>query len=156
VEQSAAALREKLKREAVVALPLVAAEVCVDGMDRCGYLFGLGVQEEILRKRRVVEAVHAERGRQTICISTQAGCAVVLPILFDGAMGLIRNLTAERWWPRFLMPLKEMEERDTGVPTDSGENAARRDGGRATKASRADWPARTNVVLMGRASAAKF
>jgi len=65
-------------------------------------------------------------GRQTICISTQAGCAVDCQFCLTAQLGLIRNLTAGEMVAQVLMPLKEMGEGERG--------------GLAT---------RTNVVLMG-------
>jgi len=42
-----------------------------------------------------VEAVHMDFGsRQTVCVSTQVGCAVGCSFCATGRMGLIRNLTA--------------------------------------------------------------
>src|SRR6266446_5623218 len=92
-----AALRERLAKEARVSLPEVKQRFAsADGSVR--YLFGLGSAEESkklnaedaqstekngregagrLQKPAAVEAVFMpSEGRQTICISTQAGCAV--------------------------------------------------------------------------------
>jgi len=122
-----AALREKLKRETTITMPEVRQRyVSSDGSVR--YLFGLPAQEEkLMRKPAAVEAVFMpSEGRQTICISTQAGCAVDCQFCLTAQLGLIRNLTAGEMVAQVLMPLKEMGE---GEP-----------GGLA---------ARTNVVLMG-------
>ncbi len=144
-----AALREKLKQEAVVTLPLVRQRyVSTDGSVR--YLFGLAAQEEKLLKRpTAVEAVFMpSEGRQTICISTQAGCAVDCQFCLTAQLGLIRNLTAGEMVGQVLLPLKEMEAKATGVPTKSGENAPAEDGGRY-KGEASGLAGRTNVVLMG-------
>jgi 23S rRNA (adenine2503-C2)-methyltransferase len=145
-----AALREKLTREAVVPLPSVRQRyVSTDGSVR--YLFGLAAQEEkLLKTPAAVEAVFMpSEGRQTICISTQAGCAVDCQFCLTAQLGLIRNLTAGEMVAQVLMPLKEMEAKDTGVPADSGENAPAEDGGPYKERETGGLAGRTNVVLMG-------
>ena len=122
-----AALREKLKRETTITMPEVRQRyVSSDGSVR--YLFGLPVEEEkSLKKPAAVEAVFMpSEGRQTICISTQAGCAVDCQFCLTAQLGLIRNLTAGEMVAQVLMPLKEMGEGERG-----------------------GLAARTNVVLMG-------
>ena len=98
-------LREKLVREAVVTLPSVRQRyVSTDGSVL--YLFGLAAQEEkLLKKPAAVEAVFMpNEGRQTICISTQAGCAVDCQFCLTAQLGLIRNLTAWEMVAQVLMP----------------------------------------------------
>src|SRR5258708_3719373 len=111
------ALRERLAKEARVTLPEVKQRFAsADGSVR--YLFGLGDTENIktfnaententerteknsrerispLTKPASVEAVFMpSEGRQTICISTQAGCAVDCHFCLTAQLGLIRNLT---------------------------------------------------------------
>jgi 23S rRNA (adenine2503-C2)-methyltransferase len=46
-------------------------------------------------------------GRQTICISTQAGCAVDCHFCLTAQLGLIRNLTAGEIVAQVLLPLEE-------------------------------------------------
>jgi len=46
-------------------------------------------------------------GRQTICISTQAGCAVDCHFCLTAQLGLIRNLTAGEILAQVLLPLEE-------------------------------------------------
>lgn len=46
-------------------------------------------------------------GRQTICISTQAGCAVDCHFCLTARLGLIRNLTAGEIVAQVLLPLEE-------------------------------------------------
>jgi len=143
-----AALRENLKREAVVTLPSVRQRyVSTDGSVR--YLFGLAAQEEkLMRKPAAVEAVFMpSEGRQTICISTQAGCAVDCQFCLTAQLGLIRNLTAGEMVAQVLMPLKEMEGKDTSLSTENGKNAPTEDGGRYKEPG--GLASRTNVVLMG-------
>jgi 23S rRNA (adenine2503-C2)-methyltransferase len=151
-------LREKLAREASITLPAVRQRYfSKDGSVR--YLFGIGekrnfttedtentekTQERKLQgKPAAVEAVFmpSER-RQTICISTQAGCAVDCQFCLTAQLGLIRNLTAGEIVGQVLMPLKEMgeaPEKKSGATTNDGTDDAEASG----------LAARTNVVLMG-------
>ena len=153
-----AALREKLTREAVVTLPSVRQRyVSSDGSVR--YLFGLAAQEEkSLRKPAAVEAVFMpSEGRQTICISTQAGCAVDCQFCLTAQLGLIRNLTAGEMVAQVLMPLKEMEQKETGDQSGAADKrpASLPLSGQAegrpyiSEDSSSGLAARTNVVLMG-------
>ena len=127
------AFREKLAAEASVTLPTVRQRYqSSDGSVR--YLFGLAEKQELnaeaefrakrkTNKAASVEAVFmpSER-RQTICISTQAGCAVDCRFCMTAQLGLIRNLTAGEILAQVLLPLEE--HRDNLTP-------------------------QTNVVLMG-------
>jgi len=57
-----------------------------------------------------VEAVFMpSEGRQTICISTQAGCVVDCHFCLTAQLGLIRNLTAGEILAQALMPLEEQQ-----------------------------------------------
>jgi len=152
-----AALREKLQREATITLPSVRQRyVSSDGSVR--YLFGLPAQEEkALKKPAAVEAVFMpSEGRQTICISTQAGCAVDCQFCLTAQLGLIRNLTAGEMVAQVLMPLKEMEGSETGRQKAAEKktpaalpSSGQADGGRYTEGETGGLAARTNVVLMG-------
>ena len=122
------ALREKLAAAARITLPAVRQRyVSSDGSVR--YLFGLSAPEDQARsKPAAVEAVFMpSEGRQTICISTQAGCAVDCQFCLTAQLGLIRNLSAGEIVAQVLLPLVEMEKDEE------------KDG----------LAARTNVVLMG-------
>src|SRR6266850_3653240 len=106
------ALRERLGKEAHITLPEVKQRFAsTDGSVR--YLLGLGDAENVktlngefaertekngeqktrsLQKPASVEAVFMpSEGRQTICISTQAGCAVDCHFCLTAQLGLIRN-----------------------------------------------------------------
>jgi 23S rRNA (adenine2503-C2)-methyltransferase len=126
-----AGLRERLAKEARITLPEVKQRFASsDGSVR--YLFGLGNAEEekdlnaeftgnaefaeksgskkagLLQKPASVEAVFMpSEGRQTICISTQAGCAVDCHFCLTAQLGLIRNLTAGEILAQVLLPLEE-------------------------------------------------
>jgi 23S rRNA (adenine2503-C2)-methyltransferase len=126
-----AALRERLSKEARITLPEVKQRYAsADGSVR--YLFGLGNTERDKafnaedtesvefaeksgkgkasrsQKPAAVEAVFMpSEGRQTICISTQAGCAVDCHFCLTAQLGLIRNLTAGEIVAQVLLPLEE-------------------------------------------------
>ena len=103
-----AELRERLQREATITLPAVKQRyVSSDGSVR--YLFGLAPGEEKGTARAAsVEAVFMpSEARQTICVSTQAGCAVDCQFCMTAQLGLIRNLTAGEIVAQILLPLEE-------------------------------------------------
>ncbi len=127
-----AALRERLVEKARITLPEVKQRfTSADGSVR--YLLALSNEEKegkkdsntentpigsgqapSAEKRRAaekqvfVEAVFMpSEGRQTICISTQAGCAVDCQFCLTGQLGLIRNLTAGEIVAQALLPLEE-------------------------------------------------
>ena len=134
------ALRQKLAAEARITLPVVRQRyLSSDGSVR--YLFGLSAPEEQSRvKPAAVEAVFMpSEGRQTICISTQAGCAVDCQFCLTAQLGLIRNLSAAEIVAQVLLPLAEMEKNESRRIGDARPEETQ-DGGLA---------ARTNVVLMG-------
>src|SRR5882762_548344 len=142
------ALRERLAREARVTLPKVKQRFSSsDGSVR--YLLALASGDENLNRPASVEAVFMpSEGRQTICISTQAGCAVDCQFCLTAQLGLIRNLTTGEMVAQVLMPLKEMKER--GDQNEAVKKAPAADGGGYTREEEAGGlAARTNVVLMG-------
>ncbi|MBL8383881.1 MAG: 23S rRNA (adenine(2503)-C(2))-methyltransferase RlmN [Burkholderiales bacterium] len=81
------ALRDELSRIACVASPAVIADnVASDGTRK--WLFDVGTGN-------AVEAVFIpEEARGTLCVSTQAGCAVDCAFCSTGKQGFARNLTA--------------------------------------------------------------
>jgi 23S rRNA (adenine2503-C2)-methyltransferase len=83
----AKSLREKLKTGAMVqALPVVSQQVSADGTIK--WLFDVGAGDAI-------EAVYIpEADRGTLCVSSQAGCAVACRFCSTGHQGFSRNLTA--------------------------------------------------------------
>jgi 23S rRNA (adenine2503-C2)-methyltransferase len=100
-----AKLRERLLREAAIELPRMIRKHCSDdGTIR--YVLALEAASkhsaandseanDRLLSRATIEAVFMpEEQRQTICISTQAGCAVDCHFCLTATLGLIRNLTA--------------------------------------------------------------
>src|SRR5207249_4928810 len=159
-----AALRERLGKEARVTLPEVKQRfAAADGSVR--YLFGLGSAEENkdfntefaeniastekggkerasrLQKPALVEAVFMpSEGRQTICISTQAGCAVDCHFCLTAQLGLIRNLTAGEILAQVLLPLEEAHR---------GTRIEEKDAGLKPAATKSGLAPQTNIVLMG-------
>ena len=100
-------LRERLAKEARVTLPEVKQRFASSDAS-IRYLFGLPTNEEKLLRPASVEAVFMpSEGRQTICISTQAGCAVDCHFCLTAQLGLIRNLTAGEILAQVLLPLEE-------------------------------------------------
>src|ERR1700730_12498687 len=97
-------LRARLAEEARITLPQIVSRFpSVDGSIR--YLFSIGGQEA---KPTQVESVFMPKeGRQTICISTQAGCAVDCHFCLTAQLGLIRNLTAGEIVAQVLLPLDD-------------------------------------------------
>jgi 23S rRNA (adenine2503-C2)-methyltransferase len=122
------ALRDRLAAEARITLPTVRQRyVSKDGSVR--YLFVLPGAEQSKQARTPrhsespdkkvyagvkpvrpasVEAVFMPiESRQTICVSTQAGCAVDCQFCLTAQLGLIRNLSAGEILAQILMPLEE-------------------------------------------------
>jgi len=133
-----AALREKLARAATITLPAVRQRyLSKDGSIR--YLYGLPAGERKgATKPASVEAVWMpSQNRETICISTQAGCAVDCQFCMTAQLGLIRNLTAGEIVGQILVALKENEEAHTGDPKQTESTEKSKD------------KKQTNVVLMG-------
>jgi 23S rRNA (adenine2503-C2)-methyltransferase len=110
------ALRERLAAETRLTLPAIQKRfVSSDGSVR--YLLELPQNEDNPRTRQAsVEAVFMpSTGRQTICVSTQAGCAVDCQFCLTAQLGLIRNLTAGEILAQILLPLAEMAAEDNST-----------------------------------------
>jgi 23S rRNA (adenine2503-C2)-methyltransferase len=112
-----AALRAQLAEEAVIVLPeIVRRHNSSDGTMR----YVVALREAKLAN---VETVFMpEKHRQTICISTQAGCAVDCQFCLTAQLGLLRNLSAGEMIGQVLLALED---------------------------NRAALKPQTNVVLMG-------
>jgi 23S rRNA (adenine2503-C2)-methyltransferase len=118
-----AAFRRKLHEEWRVALPKIQRSYpSADGTVR--YVLVIDAPEDSTpRAETTIETVFMpEENRQTICISTQAGCAVDCGFCLTATLGLIRNLSAGEMLGQVLVTLAD---------------------------HRADLKPRTNVVLMG-------
>jgi 23S rRNA (adenine2503-C2)-methyltransferase len=101
------ALKEKLGGADSVCLPEVKKRFrSADGSLR--YLFELHASGN---RGASVEAVFMpSEGRQTLCISTQAGCAVNCQFCLTAKLGLIRNLSAGEILAQVLVLLEENKE----------------------------------------------
>jgi len=88
-----AALRERLAREAAIELPrIVRRHLSSDGTVR--YVLAVGDSANGAKPATIETVFMPEDARQTICISTQAGCAVDCQFCLTATLGLMRNLTA--------------------------------------------------------------
>lgn len=107
-----AALRRRLSNQYRIGMPEIAQRFhSGDGSVR--YLLNLadtgGAHANKMQAR--VEAVFMpSEGRQTICISTQAGCAVDCRFCLTAQLGLIRNLTAGEIIAQVLIALEDNRE----------------------------------------------
>jgi 23S rRNA (adenine2503-C2)-methyltransferase len=165
----AISLREKLKQIACVKAPSVMREeVASDGTRK--WLLDVGTGN-------AVETVYIpEEGRGTLCVSTQAGCALDCAFCSTGKQGFNRNLsTAEIigqvWWANHQLGKDSASDRANGSLRSSGEPTGlplagtlprsgrlreeaqaalpTPDGSAAPSQGRyGNWPI-TNVVLMG-------
>jgi 23S rRNA (adenine2503-C2)-methyltransferase len=101
-----APLRAHLAAATRIALPEVSRRyVSADGSVR--YLLTLSGKPPA----RVEAVFMPSEGRQTICISTQAGCAVDCKFCLTAQLGLIRNLTAGEIVAQVLLALEDHRER---------------------------------------------
>ena len=89
-----AALRERLGAEFKLEPPTVLATTIADDGSTTKALLDLGggVAVETVRMGYDSEAPH-EQGRTTVCVSTQAGCAMACVFCATGQQGFTRNLT---------------------------------------------------------------
>jgi 23S rRNA (adenine2503-C2)-methyltransferase len=123
-----AAFREKLASAATVNLPRIKRRFPSKD-ESVRYLFELGDAPPSAS----VEAVYMpSEGRRTICISTQAGCAVDCQFCLTAQLGLIRNLTSGEIIGQVLVTLQEAEKSKEVAHAAAGKNKQQ-----------------TNVVLMG-------
>lgn len=88
-----AAFRKRLAESAAIELPrVVRRHVSDDGTVR--YVLALGANEGGQKPATIETVFMPEENRQTICISSQAGCAVDCQFCLTATLGLVRNLTA--------------------------------------------------------------
>ena len=118
--------RERLSAESTVALPqILRRHASADGSVR--YVMAIGRDSAAgsahqLKDATVETVFMPSANRQTLCISTQVGCAVDCRFCLTATLGLIRNLTAGEILGQVLVALES---------------------------NRADLKPQTNVVLMG-------
>ncbi|MBK9160733.1 MAG: radical SAM protein [Nitrosomonadales bacterium] len=146
----AVSLREKLKQTACIQVPsVVREETATDGTRK--WLLDVGTGN-------AVETVFIpEEGRGTLCVSTQAGCALDCAFCSTGKQGFNRNLsTAEIigqvWWANHELGKDNAsdtlprsgrlrEEAQAALPAPDGSAAP-------CQGRYGNWPV-TNVVMMG-------
>lgn len=101
-----ATLRERLAREAAITLPKVLRRYeSSDGTVR--YVLELEGARAGAKPANIETVFMPEENRQTICISTQAGCAVDCRFCLTATLGLVRNLTAGEIVAQVLVALEE-------------------------------------------------
>jgi 23S rRNA (adenine2503-C2)-methyltransferase len=108
-----ATLRERLAREFQTGMPKIARQFrSKDGSVR--YLLNLGEPGGTAHAKtpaaRVESVFMPSDGRQTICISTQAGCAVDCHFCLTARLGLVRNLSAGEILAQILIALEDHRE----------------------------------------------
>jgi 23S rRNA (adenine2503-C2)-methyltransferase len=109
-----AALRARLSSAARIGIPEISSRYrSADGAVR--YLLSLpgspaAGNGAALSPARVETVFMPSEGRQTICISTQAGCAVDCHFCLTAQLGLIRNLTAGEIVGQSLLALEDHRE----------------------------------------------
>jgi 23S rRNA (adenine2503-C2)-methyltransferase len=105
-------LRERLAREASMALPRVVRRYgSADRTIRYVLAPAEETRSSAAAKPATVETVFMpEENRQTICISTQAGCAVDCQFCLTATLGLVRNLTAAEIVSQVLVALDENQD----------------------------------------------
>lgn len=88
-----AAFRKRLAEAAAVELPrVVRRHDSDDGTVR--YVLSFRANENAQKPATIETVFMPEENRQTICISSQAGCAVDCKFCLTATLGLVRNLTA--------------------------------------------------------------
>ena len=108
-----AVLRERLAHEFVINIPETSQRFrSNDGSVR--YLLNLadptGAEQARSSPARVEAVFMPSDGRQTICISTQAGCAVDCHFCLTAQLGLVRNLSAGEILAQVLIALEDHRE----------------------------------------------
>ncbi len=106
-----AAFRQRVGEQTTIALPeIVRRYDSADGTIR--YVLALEPRAgDVAARRTTIEAVFMpEESRQTICVSTQAGCAVDCHFCLTATLGLIRNLSAGEVLGQVLVALEDNRE----------------------------------------------
>ena len=131
----AKSLREKLKGRAVIEMPgVISDHVSADGTRK--WLIDVG-------NGNAVETVFIpEETRGTLCVSSQAGCAVNCRFCSTGKQGFSRNLTTAEIIGQLRMAEFALR---ASLPGAEGENR----GGKATGGDGKGERVITNVVMMG-------
>ncbi len=102
------ALRQRLSHEARITLPEVKQKfVSSDGSIRYLLAFPAPGDRSASNPASIEAVFMPSEGRQTLCISTQAGCAVDCQFCLTAQLGLIRNLSAGEILVQVLLLLEE-------------------------------------------------
>jgi 23S rRNA (adenine2503-C2)-methyltransferase len=88
-----AAFRKSLAENAAIELPRVVRRY-VSGDGSVRYVLALGDRGSGQKPATIETVFMPEENRQTICISSQAGCAVDCQFCLTATLGLVRNLSA--------------------------------------------------------------
>jgi 23S rRNA (adenine2503-C2)-methyltransferase len=108
-----AGFRERLALDYAIRLPRVASTYdSADGTRR--YVLELeaeGGGNGAARSAKIETVFMPEENRQTVCISTQAGCAVDCRFCLTATLGLIRNLSAGEILGQVLVALEDNRDR---------------------------------------------
>lgn len=100
-------LRARLAEEALVGLPATDQKyISTDGTIRYVVRFPDGQRIETVFMPEVARP-RQQRGRQTVCLSTQAGCAVDCHFCATAQLGLLRNLSAGEIVAQVLVVLED-------------------------------------------------
>ncbi|HKQ85741.1 MAG TPA: 23S rRNA (adenine(2503)-C(2))-methyltransferase RlmN [Candidatus Acidoferrales bacterium] len=104
-----AAFRKRLAETTTIELPrIVRRHVSGDGTVR--YVLALGSGGRSQKPATIETVFMPEENRQTICISSQAGCAVDCRFCLTATLGLVRNLTAGEIVGQVLVALGDNSE----------------------------------------------
>src|SRR5260370_6257708 len=108
-----AALRQRVAQDFRIGMPEISQRLRSSD-ESVRYLLTLtnadGGQQGSEAPARVEAVFMPSDGRQTICISTQAGCAVDCHFCLTAQLGLVRNLTAGEILAQALIALEEHRE----------------------------------------------
>jgi 23S rRNA (adenine2503-C2)-methyltransferase len=101
-----ATFRKRLAECAVVDLPRIVRRYdSADGTVR--YVLGLAADSRAAKPAIIETVFMPEENRQTICLSSQAGCAVDCQFCLTATLGLVRNLTAGEIVGQVLVALED-------------------------------------------------
>ena len=102
------ALRERLAGETTIALPeIIRRHRSSDGAVRYVLALPTGASAALKAATTIETVFMPSHSRQTICLSTQAGCAVDCRFCLTATLGLIRNLTPAEILGQVLVALED-------------------------------------------------
>jgi 23S rRNA (adenine2503-C2)-methyltransferase len=101
-----AAFRKRLAEATAIELPRVVRRH-VSNDETVRYVLALGSNGPTQKPATIETVFMPEENRQTICISSQAGCAVDCQFCLTATLGLVRNLTAGEIVGQVLVALED-------------------------------------------------